>query len=160
MALKVTADTKLEEISLPYWDVVLAERFLLPPDSLKRFQIKSPETLGELEDATGIPLNEITSILEECLTLDSVLWLAGEIEDYTNKEDTWIVDMRRMVTHETEPLHDAARLFHLGSPAAQLAYMRTLQRVIVLDEKPSKAWSSAMSLRSMGVPAFVLDSKR
>ena len=148
--------TKLSELGLPFLEIVLAEKFLLPPESLKRFGMPVPLTISELAEASGMPLDEVIKIVLECLDLNEKIWLGGVLADYFARPNMWVVDMRPYVTFECEPLHADARIFHLGNPAAQLEIMRTLEGVVVLSKSIAHAWSAAMSLRCMGITAYVV----
>lgn len=152
-------NTPLIQLGLPHLDVVLAERFLLPPDSLRRFNMPIPQTIEDLCEASGMPLDEVSSILSECLALDKQVWLSGDIEEFTDRDGTWLVDMRPNVDYDMDPIHPKARIFHHGNQVAQLQLMRELKCVIVLSGSEAHAWSAAMALRSMNVPAFVLRVK-
>ena len=155
--LAYEGSVRLDAIGLPFMDLILAERFLLPPESLKRFGMAVPETVAELCDATGMDLAHVNKILQDCVTHNQDLWLGGcDLDSIAAKDDAWIVDMRPGVSHDEEPLHPAARIFHLGNQAAQLGIMRTLNQVIVLSHSEGHAWSAAMGLRSMGVRSFVV----
>lgn len=154
--LELSADTRLDQIPLPFMDVVLGERFLLPLDSLRRFQMPIPQTIADIVELSGLPVNNVTAILHECLELNQDIWLDGKIEDFVGGDQTWIVDMRPMVGFDVDPLHPDARIFHHGNQAQQLELMRTMKKVIVLSTPASHAWSAAMSLRQMKVPAFIM----
>jgi hypothetical protein len=149
-------DTRLCDTGLRFTDVVLTERFLLPPESLRRIGERVPETLGEIAEMSGIPLAEVLAVIEECFELSADLYLPpGDLAEYTGVEGTVLVDMRPDVTIESEPLHPDARMFHLQSPATMLPYLRSCQKVIVLSAPDSHAWSAAMALRKMKIPAVL-----
>ena len=154
---QLDGSTRLASLGLPHMDLILAERFLLPPESLRRFNMAVPETVSDLMDSTGMNLKEIERILVECHNLNADIALSGmDLDQLAQDSETWIMDMRPGVTIDDDPLHPAARLFHLGNQAGQLAVMRTLSRIVVLSHSSGHAWSAAMGLRSMGVRAFVI----
>ena len=150
-----TAQTHLKDIPLPFMDIVLTERFLLPPDSFKRFQMPVPETVAEVAEASGIGIQEVLKILQECMELNQTIWLQGPIETYLSEPNIWIIDMRALVDFDAEPLHPRARIFQHGNQAHQLEMMRTFDKVIVLSGTPAHAWSAAMSLRQMNIKAYL-----
>lgn len=155
-SLDLKPHIKLNDLGLPFIDVVLSERFLLPAQSLTRFGVAPPQTISELCEVSGMPFQEVSQILNDCLAFNMEIWLEGSLDDYLHQESVWVCDMRPQVDYSSEPLHPAARMFHLGNPTAQLALMRNLSKVIVLRETPAYAWSAAMALRGMGVASFVL----
>lgn len=152
---KINADTALTEIPLPFMDVVLTERFLLPPDSFKRFQMPLPKTVFDVSEVSGLPVGRVVEILNECVDLNQKIWLQIPLDEAAAQDRTWIVDMRPMVDYDVDPLHPAARIFHHGNQAHQLELMRTLDKVIVLSATDAHAWSATMALRQMGVNAFL-----
>ena len=155
-AITCSAHTALNDIPLPFMDVVLAERFLLPAESLKRFHMPVPQSIQEVADLSGLPVEHIIKVFEECLSIDKLIWLSGTADDFAGKEGTWIVDMRPMVGYDVDPLHPSARIFHHGNQAQQLELMRRLDRIIVLSAPSSHAWSAAMALRLMSIKSFLL----
>jgi len=149
-------NTPLADLGLPHVDVVLTERFLLPPEALKKIGEPVPTNLGELSEMSGMPLGDVWAIITECLELDQDLRqpisdLSAEIK----KEGIILLDMRPGVTIDSEPLHPDARLFHAQNPQTFLPFLRTLNRVFVISHNDAHAWSAAMSLKKMGIPAFL-----
>lgn len=151
-----TAETPLKDLAIPFMDAVLTERFLLPPDSFRRFQMHVPETVAEVAEASGMTTEDVLKVLKECVELNQLIWLTGPIDTYLGQSDIWIIDMRPLVDFDAEPLHPNARIFHHGHQAHQLELMRTFAKVIVLSSTPAHTWSAAMSLRQMGIKAFLL----
>jgi hypothetical protein len=153
------SETKLEHLGLPFIDVLLTERFLLPPDLLRRAGEEVPTTVGDLERLSGMPIQDIFAIIDECKELSLDLWLStADLETIDNKEGTVILDMRPHVTFETDPLHPSARLFHLQNPGTLLPFLKTCTQVIVLSSTAEHAWSAAISLRKMGINALLIKS--
>ena len=152
----IDTTTILASLPLKFLDVVLAERFLLPTDSLMRFGIPIPETVHDVVEATGMPYSKVRDILIECIELDRLVWLPTRLDHLTLGDGDWLVDMRVNVDFDAAPLHPEARIFHHGDKRAQLEIMRSLNRVIIMSDKMSHAWSAALSLRLMGVKAFLL----
>ncbi len=151
-----SADTRLDATGLVYIDVILTERFLLPPESLLKIGEKVPTTIGEVSELTGRSHEDICEVIEECLEIGRDIWL--DVTDLTaaaGEDGTVLVDMRPGVTIETEPLHESARLFHAQNPRVILPFLRSLKRVLVISHSDDHAWSAAMSLRKMGVKAFL-----
>lgn len=149
-------DTRLDSLGLPFLDVVLGERFLLPTKMLEQIGEKTPETIGDIERLAGMPVEEICEVLRECIELNRDIWIdAHDLEQEAQVEGTVILDMRPDVSYESDPLHPSARLFHLHNPTSFLPFLRTCQRVIVVSHGDDHAWSAAMSLRKMAVPAFL-----
>ena len=149
-------ETRLDSLGLPFIDVVLTERFLLPPTLLKRAGEETPETLGDVERLTGMPFVEVLAVLNECIQISQDLWLAVDnLDQAANEEGTIILDMRPDVSFETEPLHPSARIFHMHNPSALLPHLRSCAKVLVLSHSESHAWSAAMSLRKMSISAFL-----
>lgn len=153
---ELNAHTALKDIPLPFMEIVLSERFLLPPESLQRFQMSPPETIQDVSDLSGLSIANIAKILRECMEINETIWLNGTIDDFVDLDRTWVVDMRPMVGYDVDPLHPAARIFHHGNQAQQLELMRTLERVIILSATEAHAWSAAMALRLMGIHSFLL----
>lgn len=150
--------TPLTDLGLPHVDVVLTERFLLPPEALKKIGEPVPTNLEELSEMSGMPLKDVWAIICECLELDQDLRQPmTDLSAETKKESTILLDMRPGVTIETEPLHPDARLFHAQNPQTFLPFLRTLKRVLVISHSDAHAWSAAMSLKKMGIPAFLPD---
>lgn len=150
--------TPLTDLGLPHVDVVLTERFLLPPEALKKIGEPVPTNLGELSEMSGMPLGDVWTIIAECLELDQDLRQPFTITDLlaeTKKEGVILLDMRPGVTIDSEPLHPHARLFHAQNPQTFLPFLRTLNRVFVISHSDAHAWSAAMSLKKMGIPAFL-----
>lgn len=160
LSMNLKATTRLDQIPLPFMDVVLGERFLLPVESLQRFQMPIPQTIADIVESSGLPLENVLNIFHECLTLNQDIWLDAKIDDFVGEEQTWIIDMRPMIGFDVDPLHPDARIFHHGNQGQQLELMRTMKKVIVLSTPASHAWSAAMSLRQMKVPAFLLSTYR
>lgn len=153
---KLNPETLLVDIGLPHLDVVLTERFLLPPEALKKIGEPLPTTLGELSSMSGMPIGEVWAILAECLELDKSLHLEiSDLSDEIRKEGVILLDMRPGVTIESEPLHPDARLFHAQNPQTFLPFLRSLRQVIIISHSEAHAWSAAMSLKKMGIPAFI-----
>jgi hypothetical protein len=151
--------TSLSQLNLPFFEVVLAERFLLPSESLRRFNLPVPTTLGELCEASGMPMTHVVKVIKECIAIDQDVWSDAALEDFLDVENRWIVDMRPGLDLDAEALHPRARIFHHGNPAAQLDIMRSMDQILVLSKPLEHAWSAAMSLRQMGVRAVVLKSR-
>jgi hypothetical protein len=151
-----TPQTRLDSLGLPYLDVVLTERFLLPPDLLKRAGEEVPETIGDLERLTGMLWIDVCQVLNECLEVGENIWLeVEELNLIASETGTMILDMRPDVSYETEPLHPSAKVFHMHNPSALIPLLRTLSRVLVISDSESHAWSAAMSLRKMNIPAYL-----
>ncbi len=152
-------DTNLSETGLEFVDVVLTERFLLPPAALRKMGEPVPETLAEIAAMSGLDLAQVVAVVEECLELSQDLYFEAEqLEIAAQLEGTVIVDMRPDISIETEPLHPSARLFHAQSPAHILPFLRSMNRVIVLSDPQSHAWSAALALRKMSIKAFLWGS--
>ena len=153
------ADTMLRATGLEFVEVVLTERFLLPPAALRRIGEPVPETLGEIATMSGMDLAAVVAVVEECLALCRNLYLVAEnFEEIIRDEGTVLVDMRPDVSIETEPLHPAAKLFHLQNPSQMLPFLRSMSRVIVLSDPLAHAWSAALALRKMNIKAFLYRS--
>ena len=155
-AIHFDGQTKLSETGLEFIDVVLTERFLLPPDALRKIGEPVPETLGEVAAMSGLKVPEVIAVVEESLELSRDLYI--DIEDLqlaATEPNTVIVDMRPNVSFETEPLHPDAKMFHMQKPAQMLPFLRSMSRVIVLSEPQSHAWSAALSLRKMNIKAIL-----
>ena len=151
-----THDTRLDAIGIPYIDVVLTERFLLPPEALVKIGEKVPTTIGEIAELSGMPLQEISAVLEECLHIGKDIWLnVSSLSEVAGDEGTIIVDMRPNITFDTNPLHEDAKLFHAQSPQTFLAFLRTMNCVLVLSHSDAHAWSATMSLRKMSISAWM-----
>jgi hypothetical protein len=149
-------NTKLTDLSLPYIDVILHERFLLPPKEMKRLGLDIPQTIGDLVDQAGTNLESVKNILQECMTLSKGIILDIPLAKVSDVQETeWILDVRPNVDFDSEPLHPNGRIFHLGNRMAQIEIMKTLHRVIVISDEPGHAWSAAMALRKEGVSAYV-----
>lgn len=149
-------ETRLDSLGLPFLDVVLTERFLLPPSQLTQMGEEVPNTLGDVARISGMPHDEICCIINECIEIGRDIWI--EVQDLAieaSTEGTIVVDMRPNVSFETEPLHESARLFHMQSPATLLPFLRTCKRVLVISHSDGHAWSAAMALRKMSVRAFL-----
>jgi hypothetical protein len=146
----------LSDLGLPYLDVVLTERFLLPPEALKKIGEPVPTNLGELAEMSGMPLADVWVIINECLELDKNLHRPiSDLSAETRKEGVILLDMRPGVTIESEPLHPDARLFHAHNPQTFLPFLRTVNQVFVISHSDAHAWSAAMSLKKMGIAAFI-----
>jgi hypothetical protein len=152
-------NTKLSEVGLEFTDVVLTERFLLPPDSLLKIGEKVPETFDEIAAMSGISVQDVIEVVKECLELSKNIYLAdSELNLLIENGSAVIVDMRPDVDFETEPLHPSAKLFHLQSPQTMLPFLRSQDCVVVMSEPASHAWSAALALRKMKIPAVLLTS--
>ena len=153
---KFTADTKLTETGLVHIDVVLTERFLLPPASLVKIGEKVPTTLGDVSELSGQTLEDICDVIGECIEIGRDIWLqVNDLGAAAAEEGSILVDIRPGVTFETEPLHPSARLFHTENPQVILPFLRALKRVLVISHSDDHAWSAAMSLRKMGIHAWI-----
>lgn len=151
-----TPETRLDETGIPYMDVVLTERFLLPPAALLKIGESVPVTIAELVALSGMPLPEVLSILSECAEVGQDIWLEiNDLAEAAGQEGTIILDMRPDIEIDTEPLHESARLFHAQSPQTLLPYLRSLKRVLVLSHSDEHAWSATMSLRKMSIAAWM-----
>lgn len=148
-------ETRLDATGIPFVDVLLTERFLLPPDALRRIGEKVPETLSEVVDLSGITFDDVTDVIDECLELGEDIYIAFDLAHAVNHETTILLDMRPNVSYETDPLHSSAKIFHLQNPQSFLPFLRSIEQVIVLSETDAHAWSAAMSLRKMGIKAWV-----
>lgn len=154
--INVDPQTPLAALGLPYIDVVLTERFLLPPEALRKIGEPVPETLEQLVSASGMPIEEIWAIICECKELDQNLRVeVQDLSEELRKDGVLLLDMRPGVTIESEPMHPSARLFHTQNPQNFLPYLRTLDRVFVLSHSGSHAWSAAVSLKKLGIKAVI-----
>jgi hypothetical protein len=79
----------------------------------------------------------------------------SDLSAETRKEGVILLDMRPGVTIESEPLHPDARLFHAHNPQTFLPFLRTVNQVFVISHSDAHAWSAAMSLKKMGIAAFI-----
>jgi hypothetical protein len=155
-AQALTATTRLDTTGLPYIDVVLTERFLLPPAALLKIGEKIPTTIGEVVELSGMPLQHVCDVIEECLAVGNNIFLditslsAAALED-----GTIVVDMSPCIDATTPPLHNAARMFHAQNPQQLLPFLRTMNRVLVISTAEDHAWSAAMSLRKMNIKAWL-----
>jgi len=148
--------TRLDQLGLAYIDVVLTERFLLPPAALQKIGESVPETIGEVADLSGMHPSEVMATLQECLDLS--LDLEIEIESLSKEsstEGTVVLDMRPDIEIDSEPLHESARLFHAQNPQQLLPFLRTQSRIFVLSHSAEHAWSAALSLRKHGIKAWL-----
>jgi len=153
----LSSSTELGQIPIPFWETLLAEKFLLPADALKRLGIAVPKTLQDISILTGRSLDSVVETIQRCLMIDQLIWLEGQLTDHLGGEDCWLVDMTPYgIDDDREPLHEQAKAFHRGHPAAQLEAMRCLERVIILHQSPAQAWSAALALREMNIAAFIL----
>ncbi len=161
MSLKTTEPvfdgrTKLSSTGLEFVDVVLTERFLLPPVALRKMGESVPETLADVAVMSGMDLDNVIEVVRECLALSQDLYFEmGDLQTLVEQDGAMILDMRPEVTFETEPLHPAAKIFHMQNPAQMLPFLRSLNQVIVLSEPASHAWSAALALRKMQIKAFL-----
>jgi hypothetical protein len=146
----------LDTLGFEFLDVILKERFLLPPAELKKIGENVPATLGEVSRLSGMPYEEIYNVLDECLDLGRDIWTdIKDLGEAAGVEGTIIVDMRPDVSFESEPLHESARLFHMQNPSTLLPFLRTCRRVLVISNSEDHAWSAAMALRKMSINAFL-----
>lgn len=153
---KIEPQKALEDLGLPFMDVILTERFLLPPEALSKIGEPIPKTLQDVSTLTGMPLEEVWSVLCDCLELDKNLdRVHVDLTVEAAKEGVLLVDMRPGVDLETEPLHPDARLFHNQNPQTFLPFLRTLDKVYVISGSDAHAWSAAVSLKKMGVTACI-----
>jgi hypothetical protein len=152
----LSPDSRLADLQLPFIDALLTEKFLLPTESLIRFNIKPPETLQDISDLSGIAVDQVLSTIRKCVEIDQLIWIDGILDEYAGLDNVWIMDMRPGIAPEDEPLHKNARIFHHGNQSVQVELMRTLSKVIVLNSSKEKAWSSTMALRELGINSFVI----
>jgi hypothetical protein len=153
---KFEQTTKLSDLGLPHIDVVLTERFLLPPEALKKIGSPIPEDLGDIVKMSGMPFAEVVTVIEECLSLDKDLRLQiKSLEEEVKKPGVILLDMRPGVDLLTEPLHPDARLFHTQNIQSFLPYLRSLERVLIISESDEHAWSAAASLKKLGIRAVL-----
>ena len=154
--LALTSSTRLDQTGLPFLDIVLTERFLLPPAALLKIGEKIPTTIGEVVELSGMPLQHVCDVIEECLAVGNNIFLNITNLDAAALEDgTIVVDMSPCIDHSTPPLHDAARMFHAQNPQQLLPFLRTMNRVLVISKSEDHAWSAAMSLRKMNIKAWL-----
>jgi len=148
--------TRLDQIGLTHIDVVLTERFLLPPAALRKIGESVPETIAEIAALSGMDPSEVMSTLQECLDLSRDLEI--EIDSLSTEaaaEGTVVLDMRPDIEIDSEPLHESARLFHAQNPQQLLPFLRTQSRIFVLSHSAEHAWSAALSLRKHGIKAWL-----
>ena len=149
---QIDPKTLLQDLGLPFVDVVLTERFLLPPEALKKIGESVPSTLEDVSKLSGMSLQEVWTIVRECIDLDKNLHRAQvDLTLETKKQGVLLIDMRPGVDIDTEPLHPAARLFHCQNPQSFLPFLRTLEKVYVISFSDAHAWSAAVSLKKMGI---------
>ncbi len=152
----LTSTTRLDATGLPYIDIVLTERFLLPPDALLKIGEKIPNTIGDVVELSGMPLQHVCDVIQECLTIGSHMFLdVANLTTAAQEEGTIVIDMSPCLDSDTLPLHDAARLFHAQNPQQLLPFLRTMDRVLVISNTEAHAWSAAMSLRKMDIKAWL-----
>ncbi len=152
----LTSTTQLDATGLPFIEIVLTERFLLPPDALLKIGEKIPTTIGEIVELSGMPLQYVCDVIQECLTIGNNIFV--EIPSLTTAaqmEGTIVVDMSQCLDIHTQPLHDSARMFHAQNPQQLLPFLRTMDRVLVISHTEAHAWSAAMSLRKMDIKAWL-----
>lgn len=155
-AQALTATTRLDAIGLPYIDVILTERFLLPPAALLKIGEKVPTTIGEVVELSGMPLQHVCDVVEECLTVGNNIFLEiTSLASAALEDGTIVIDMSPCIDLATPPLHDAARMFHAQNPQQLLPFLRTMNRVLVISKSEDHAWSAAMSLRKMNIKAWL-----
>jgi hypothetical protein len=153
--LGFTSATRLDATGLPYIETVLTERFLLPPGALLKIGKKIPETLGEVAELSGMPLQHVCDVVLECLDTGKNVFLDGlNLSAAAREEGTIIIDMRPCADISTEPLHASARIFHAQNPQQMIPFLRTMHRVLVISDSDAHAWSAAMSLRKMSIKAW------
>lgn len=153
---KFEQTTKLSDLGLPHIDVVLTERFLLPPKALKKIGATIPEDLGDISKMSGMPFVEVVKIVEECLALDKDLRLhIQSLDEEVKKPGVILLDMRPGVDLLTEPLHPEARLFHTQNIQSFLPYLKSLDCVLIISESDEHAWSAAASLKKLGIRAAI-----
>jgi hypothetical protein len=153
---KIDPKTPLKDLGLPFIDVILTERFLLPPEALRKIGEPVPSTFGELVAMSGMPAKVVWTIICECRDLDRDLRdLVNDLDIETKKEGVILLDMRPGVTLDSEPLHPNARLFHAQNPQTLLPFLRTLKTVYVISHSDDHAWSAAVSLKKMGIAAKI-----
>jgi hypothetical protein len=151
---KFARTTKLADLGLPHMNVVLTERYLLPPEALRKIGAPMPEDLGDIATLSGMPFEDVVAIIEECLTLDKDLRIAiNSLDEETKKPGVILLDMRPGVDLMTEPLHPNARLFHCQNMQNFLPFLKTLDRVLIMSESDEHAWSAAASLKKLGIRA-------
>jgi len=155
-ANRFKAELMLKDLGLPFIDVILTERFLLPPTALKKIGEPVPETLGQLATMSGMPPADVMAIIDECLELDRDLRVkVKDLESECLKEGVILLDMRPGIEIDTEPLHADAKLFHAQNIQSFLPYLKTLQKVLVISHSDEHAWSAAVSLKKMGIAAVI-----
>ncbi len=153
---KFDETTKLSDLGLPHVDVVLTERFLLPPQALKKMGSPVPENLGDIVQMSGMSFADVSVIIEECLALDKDLRIQIQsLDEEAEKPGVILLDVRPGVDLFTEPLHPQARLFHAQNIQNFLPFLKSLERVLVISESDEHAWSAAASLKKLGIRAVL-----
>lgn len=154
--LALTSTTRLDATGLPYIDIVLTERFLLPPAALLKIGEKVPTTIGEVIELSGMPFQHVCDVIEECIAIgDNIFLDITSLAAAALEEGTIVVDMSPYMDHLTLPMHDSARMFHAQNPQQWLPFLRTMDRVLVISKSEGHAWSAAMSLRKMNIKAWL-----
>jgi rhodanese-related sulfurtransferase len=153
---KFEQTTKLSDLGLPHIDVILTERFLLPPEALKKIGSPVPEDLGDLVQMSGMPFLDVLVIIEECLALDKDLRIQiRSLDEEAKKPGVILLDVRPGVDLFSDPLHPDARLFHTQNIQSFLPFLKSLERVVVISESDGHAWSAAASLKKLGIRAVL-----
>jgi hypothetical protein len=154
----LNAETKLVALPLTHWEEILRERFLIPSAELSKMGINPPETLHDVSELSGWPLDEVVQAFQEIMGLDAAVprITVDEIDALAARDNCVVIDMRTDVDWSTEPLHPAAKMFHLTSPMSMLSFLKTCDQVLVLSDNPGKAWSASVFFRQQGIRASCL----
>ena len=147
--MKITEETLLEELKLPYLETILEEVFLLDfPQSLK--------TVGELSSKSGLLLDETKNRLSKLQKQTKNIKYQGKIPP---AGECVYLDVSLEKIRLGEPFQPLIHLCDYEFKNSLLEFKKSEKLILVLSSLDARAFSAAMYLRDQGFEnVFMLES--
>jgi len=147
--MKIIEETLLQELKLPYLEVILEEIFLLNP-------LHAPKTVGELSLRSGLLLEETKNRLSKLKEQSENIKYQGEIPPL---EEYIYLDVSLEKTSLNESFQPLMRLYDAEFKDGLLKLKKTEKLILVISISETRSFSAAMYLRDQGFKnVFMLEA--
>jgi hypothetical protein len=156
--------TKLQELSLPYLEVILEEIFLMPPAFLGGERLDEGATIGDLVAYSGIKEDEVKRRLRQLVSWSAGIMLSVERVKQlhvADPNDVVVLDIRNDISSADRMLDCAVPLRAEDFESLFCECKAANKTLVILAESSSRAFSAALYCKEQGLDkVFALQSQR